>query len=310
MPDRSLWGAYAALMVVCVVWGTTYYALLIGVETFPPFLFSAIRQLTAGVVLLVVLRLLGKLKFTSSDFLHQSVPGILMITLGNGVIGWTERYIPSGLAALIVSILPVYIVGINYLSGADKRRPNSFILFGLLLGCTGIFLMFRDNLKDLINPEYLTGMVVAFMACLAWAFGSVYAKARPSTANVLTNAAIQMFSGGVGLFIMSFFLDDYSELKVITTESIWALVYLTVFGSILAYSCFVYTLEKLPIGIASLYAYVNPFIALLLGYFFLNESITWITGLALIAALSGIYYINRGYQKQKGPVNGHEGERT
>ena len=297
MADRSLWGAYTALAVVCVLWGTTYYALLIGVETFPPFLFSAIRQVTAGLVLLIALKLLGKLKFTKSDFLHQSVPGILMITLGNGVIGWSERYIPSGLAALIVSILPVYIVGINYLIGADKRRPNNAILIGLLLGCIGVFLMFRDNLKDLVNPNYLNGMLVAFLACLAWAFGSIYAKSKPSSANVLTNAAIQMFSGGVGLFLMSVFLDDYSELTTVTSESLWALAYLTVFGSIITYSCFVYALAKLPLGVVSLYAYINPFIALLLGFAFLNEAITWITGLALIATLSGVYYINKGYKK-------------
>lgn len=297
MADRSLWGAYIALAIVCVLWGTTYYALLIGVETFPPFLFSAIRQATAGLVLLVALKLLGKLKFTKSDFLHQSIPGVLMITLGNGVIGWSERYIPSGLAALIVSILPVYIVGINYLTGADKRRPNNAIFIGLLLGCIGVFLMFRDNLKDLVNPNYLNGMLIAFLACLAWAFGSIYAKSKPSSANVLTNAAIQMFSGGVGLFLMSVFLDDYSELTTVTSESLWALAYLTVFGSIITYSCFVYALAKLPLGVVSLYAYINPFIALLLGFAFLDETITWITGLALIATLSGVYYINKGYQK-------------
>lgn len=299
MSDRTLWKAYTALIVVCIVWGTTYYALLIGVETFPPFLFSGIRQLTAGIILLTALKLSGNLKFTKSDFFHQSVPGILMIAFGNGVIGWCERYIPSGLAALIVSILPVYIVIINYISGADKRKPNNFITIGLLLGCIGIFLIFRGNLKDLVNPEYLAGMLVAFAACLAWASGSVYAKHKPSTGKVLTNAAIQMFSGGAMLFIMSSFLDDYSELQSITSESIWALMYLTVFGSILAYTCFVYALDKLPIGVASLYAYINPFIALLLGYFLLNESITWITVLALVVTLGGVYYINRGYQLQR-----------
>lgn len=298
--DKTLLRAYVALAVVCIVWGTTYFALRVGVETFPPFLFSGIRQVAAGGLLLLGLKFSGKLRnISGKDILHQSIPGILMIALGNGVIGWSERYIPSGLAALITSILPVYIVGINYLSGADRRVPNRSITGGLLLGCVGIVLMFRDNIKDLANPQYFMGMVVAFTACLAWASGSVYAKHKPSKANVLTNAAIQMFSGGIALFLMSTFLDDYSELKHITVESIWSLLYLTVFGSLLAYTCFVYALEKLPIGVASLYAYINPFIALLLGYFLLGEQLTWITGLALIAALSGIYCINRGYQQQK-----------
>lgn len=299
MTDKTLWRAYLALAIVCVVWGTTYFALRIGVETFPPFLFSGIRQVLAGIIIITALKLSGRLKFSKPDLLHQSVPGILMIALGNGVIGWAERYIPSGLAALIVSILPVYVVCINYASGAERRKPNVLIILGLLLGCVGIGLMFRDNLKDLVQPRYLTGMLVCFAACLAWASGSVYAKHKPSGANVLTNAAIQMLSGGIALLIMSFFLDDYKELQSITAESVWALAYLTIFGSVLAYSCFVYALDKLPVGVASLYAYINPFIALILGYMFLDESLTWITALALLTALSGVYYINKGYQRQR-----------
>jgi len=299
MINKNNGKAYLALAVVCIVWGTTYLALRVGVLAFPPFLFSAIRQVSAGIILLAGLGISGKLKIRKQDFLLQLVPGVLMIALGNGVIGWSERYIPSGLAALIVSVLPVYVVGINYVSGIDKKRPNYFIVLGLIFGCSGIGLMFRDNLSDLFNPEYLLGMLIAFSSCLAWAIGSVYVKHKPSNNNVLTNAAIQMFIGGIVLLLMSFTLDDYSELKNLTLESVWALVYLTLFGSVLAYSCFVYTLKELPIGVASLYAYVNPFIALFLGFLILGESLTWITLLALAAVLTGMYLINKGYKIQK-----------
>jgi len=299
MNDKNMWRAYLALAIVCIVWGTTYLALRVGVVAFPPFLFSAIRQISAGIILLAALGILGKLKIRKQDFLLQLIPGILMIALGNGVIGWSERYIPSGLAALIVSVLPVYVVAINFISGIDRKRPNYFIIWGLILGCAGIVLMFRDNLNDLFNPEYLLGMLIAFGSCLAWAVGSVFVKHKPSENNVLTNAAIQMFIGGIVLLLMSFALDDYSELKNVTTESIWALVYLTLFGSVLAYSCFVYILKELPIGVASLYAYVNPFIALFLGFLMLDESLTWITFFALAAVLAGMYMINKGYKLQK-----------
>lgn len=301
MSNNTQFKAYAALAIVSVFWGTTYFALRIGVETFPPFLFSGIRQVSAGLILLIILKLTGQLSnLTRKDFLLQCIPGFLMITLGNGVIGWSERYIPSGLAALIVSILPVYIVFLNYLSGLDKKKPNLSISTGLVLGCLGIFLMFRDNLKDLVNPQYFAGMIVAFAACLAWAAGSIFSKHKPSSAGVLANAAIQMFTGGIGLLLISIFLDDFSELQHISEDSIWALVYLIFFGSILAYTCYVYALDKLPIGVAALYAYINPFIALLLGYFFLNETMTWITILALITTLSGVYFINRGYKIRSG----------
>lgn len=291
--------AYLALAVVCVVWGTTYFALLIGVKSFPAFLFSGIRQVTAGVILLAALFFFGKLKFTWSQFLHQSLPGILMISIGNGVIGWSEREIPSGLAALIVSILPVYIVLINFIFKIDRKKLNAYIIIGLIIGCIGVVLIFRDNLKDIINPAYFWSMTACFAACLAWSFGGIYAKHKPSTGHVLTNAAIQMFSGGAFLLIMSLFLDDYSELATVTMDSIWALFYLIVFGSLIAYTCFVYALDKLPVTIASLYAYINPIIAILLGYFLLNEPLTILTILALVTVLSGVFLINKGFQKQK-----------
>lgn len=294
--------ALVALFVVCLVWGTTYFAIRIGVETFPPFLFAAVRQVIAGGLLLLGLRLTGNLKVSKSDFLYQSVPGVLMVALGNGVIGWCERFISSGLAALILSLIPVFVVLSSYLLAFDKRKPHGLIISGLLLGCLGIVLIFRDNLKDLANPAYFTGMLIAFGACLAWALGSVFAKYKTgNNKHVLQNAALQLFSGGIALFIFSAFLDDYSELKTVTSSSIWALVYLIVVGSVIAYSAFVYALKHLPIGISSLYAYINPFIAILLGFLFLNEKLTGITLLALLVTLSGVYCINKGYQKMNAP---------
>ncbi|WP_418499026.1 EamA family transporter [Flagellimonas sp.] len=290
--------AYLSLIIVCLVWGSTYFAIRIGVATFPPFLFSAIRQIMAGGIMLVALKIIGKLQLRRSDLLNQSITGILMVTLGNGVIGWCERYITSGLAALILSLIPVFVVVISYLFGFDRRRPHILILFGLILGCLGIILIFRDNLKDIANPEYFLGMLIAFGACLAWASGSVFSKFKIlNHKNVFQNAALQLLTGGITLVLFSLFLDDYTELKVISGKSIWALAYLVVFGSIIAYSSFVYALKHLPIGVSSLYAYINPFIAIMLGYFFLNEPLTDITLLALTATLSGVYCINRGYRK-------------
>ena len=290
--------AYLSLIIVCLVWGSTYFAIRIGVAAFPPFLFSAIRQIMAGGIMLVALKIIGKLQLRRSDLLNQSITGILMVTLGNGVIGWCERYITSGLAALILSLIPVFVVVISYLFGFDRRRPHILILFGLILGCLGIILIFRDNLKDIANPEYFLGMLIAFGACLAWASGSVFSKFKIlNHKNVFQNAALQLLTGGIALVLFSLFLDDYTELKAISGKSIWALAYLIVFGSIIAYSSFVYALKHLPIGVSSLYAYINPFIAIMLGYFFLNEPLTDITLLALTATLSGVYCINRGYRK-------------
>lgn len=300
MEERGELKAYLALVAICLIWGTTYYALGIGVETIPPFIFSGIRQFLAGGILLLAMFFLGKTGGINKKlWIQNSIAGFLMITLGNGLIGWSEMYIPTGLAALIVSILPVYVVAINYFSGADRRIPNKQIITGLILGCIGVFLIFRDNVKDLFNNEYLAGMLLSFLACLTWAAGTVYIKMKPPKHHVLVNAGMQMFTGGLFLFIMSLFLDDFSKLHLIKSESVWALVYLTLIGSLFAYSCFVYALNKLPAGVVSLYAYINPFIALIMGYLLLDEPLTRITILALIATLGGTYWINKGYRKQK-----------
>jgi len=298
--DKKTVNAYLALSVVCVVWGTTYFAMRIGVATFPAFLFSGIRQVTAGALMMAVLLLVGqKIAISRRDITRQFVAGTLMIALGNGVVGWAERYIPSGLAALIVSVMPIYVVIIGYVWGNERKAVNGYVLTGLLLGAAGVALIFRDNLADLANTDYLYGILAAFFACFCWAAGTVYTKHRPSSAKTLVNVAFQLSSGGVVLLLASLFFDDYSRLDAIAPDSLWALLYLTLFGSLASYGCFLYALKHLPSGLASVYAYVNPFIALLLGYFFLDERLTWITGLALMVTLSGVFFINKGYQVKR-----------
>ncbi|WP_257668018.1 DMT family transporter [Parapedobacter tibetensis] len=298
--DKKLINAYLALAVVCVVWGTTYFAMRIGVETFPAFLFSAIRQISAGGLLLLLLPLFGiKISISRRDITRQFVAGTLMIAFGNGLVGWAERYIPSGLAALIVSVMPVYVVLIGYVSGVDRKAVNMHLIVGLLLGCVGVGLIFRDNLADLANANYLYGVLAAFFACFCWAAGTVYTKHKPSSATTLVNVAFQLTSGGLVLLIASAFFDDFTRLNSVSSDSLWALVYLTLFGSLASYGCFLYALKHLPSGLASVYAYFNPFIALLLGYFFLDERLTWLTAVALLVTLSGVYFINRSYRIKK-----------
>lgn len=289
--------AYIALAIVCVFWGTTYLALRVGVEHFPPFLFSGIRQFSAGVLLFAAMAVFGKLeKLSFRDVMRQALPGILLITLGNGIIGWAEMYIPSGLAALIVCIMPIYIVVINLVSGKEQKRFNFKTIAGFVLGCVGIVLIFKDNLGDLGKPEYLWGVLASFAACFFWAIGSIYIKSNTFNTSAYSNAAIQFTSGGIGCFVFSLIFDDFTKLDSITPESLWALVYLTLVGSLLAYMSYLYAIEHLPIVVVSTYAYVNPVIAILLGVAILHEKITWITVLALATTLYGVYLINSGYR--------------
>jgi drug/metabolite transporter (DMT)-like permease len=158
--------AYIALAIVCVFWGTTYLALRVGVAHFPPFLFRVSGNFRQVRCLFAAMAVFGKLEQLGfRDVMRQALPGILLITLGNGIIGWAEMYIPSGLAALIVCIMPIYIVIINLISGNEQKRFNFKTIAGFVLGCVGIVLIFKDNLGDLGKPEYLWGVLASFAAC-------------------------------------------------------------------------------------------------------------------------------------------------
>ena len=295
--------AYLALLTICIVWGTTYLAMLIGVTSFPAFLFSGIRHFTAGLIIWISLPFLKrKVNLTRKDIINQVIPGVLMLALGNGTIGWAEKYIPSGLAALIVSIMPVYVVLINFITGKGKGTLNSKIIFGLLLGCVGIVLIFRDNLSDLTDTKYLMGVLVTFAASLSWAIGTIFMKRNSANTDSYVNTAVQLTSGGVTLLISSPFLDDLSQLQHIKAESLWALGYLIIFGSLLSFLCYTYAVKKLPVGLVSIYAYVNPLIAVSLGFALNNEKVTPITIIAFITTITGVFWINRGYKNNNNKI--------
>lgn len=208
-------------------------------------------------------------------------------------------YIPSGLAALIVCIMPVYIVLINLVLGKEKQLLNTKVISGFLLGCAGIFLIFRDNISDLAKPQYFFGVLASFAACLFWAIGSIYMKSNTFNTSAYSNAAIQFISGGIGCFIFSAVFDDFGRLAIINSDSLWALAYLIVIGSLLSYMSYLYAIRHLPMIVVSTYAYVNPVIAIILGVAVLSEKITWITVGALVVTLLGVYMINAGFAGNK-----------
>jgi len=293
--------AYLALATVSVVWGTTFLAIRIGVKSFPPFLFAGIRQFTAGLILWFIL-FFSKRKMVSDrkNTGRQVIAGVLMLTLSNGMVSWAEKYIPSGLTALIRSVMPIYVVLINLMGGSLKHHVNWKVLFGILLGSIGVVLIFRDNLNDLGNIHYLMGILAVFAATLCYTIGTLYIKAHKNNkTDPLVNIAIQMSSGGSLLFIGSFFLDDFSHSSSVSLAGLCALAYLIIFGSLIAYLCYVYAVNNLPVGLVSVYTYINPLIAIVVGWLWLREKVTWITALAFIVTLGGVFFINKGYKYRK-----------
>ncbi|MEX2231435.1 MAG: EamA family transporter [Cyclobacteriaceae bacterium] len=295
MNNRQSYLPYLALAAVCIIWGTTYLALRIAVLHFPPFLFTAIRQTTAGLLLLTFMFTVGKAVFPSRDHLwRQAIAGFFMISMGNGLVAWAEMHIPSGVAAIICSLMPVLVILINVMIHRDER-PTLPIIFGVILGLAGIVMIFSEHIAGFSKTEYIVGIVFTFLAVVAWAGGSIWIKKHHTESDPFVNAGLQMFFGGFLLFPFSFAFDD---LRTITWsgEVIWSFLYLIVFGSLIAYAAYAYALRKLPMTVVSLYAYINPLVAVVLGWFVLNEALNAKIWIAMILTITGIYIVNKGYQ--------------
>ena len=295
MSNRNLYFAYLALAAVCIIWGTTYLALRIAVLHFPPFLFTAIRQTTAGLLLLGFMLSVGKAALPGkAHFMRQAIGGFFMISLGNGLVAWAEVHIPSGVAAIICSMMPVLVILINVMIDKNER-PTVPIILGVVIGLIGIVMIFGEHIAEFSNSQYILGIAMTFAAVISWAGGSIWIKKKNAESNPFVNAGIQMLFGGLWLFPFSLAFDDLSNVTW-SGEAFYSLLYLIVFGSIVAYASYSYALRKLPMTIVSLYAYVNPIVAVLLGWLVLDEKLNVKIIAAIILTVAGIYIVNKGYQ--------------
>lgn len=290
--------AYISLVFICIVWGTTYLAIKVGVAHYPAFLFAGVRQTISGIILMAVaLMFSSKKDLTGKNLMRQMLVGFLMLTCGNGCVTWGEKFIPSGIAALICGLMPLFAVLFNLMS-AKRDSFNATIGMGLVLGVCGVGLIFRQNIADLANPQYLGGIGAILFATCAWALGSIVNKKNTDPVNPFFNSGMQLFFGGLFMLLISPVTDTYTGLQLWNRDGLLALVYLIVFGSVLAYAAYMYALSELPVGIATIYAYINPLIAVIAGYLFLQEDLNLFTGLAFVTIMASVYLMNRGYRKQ------------
>jgi drug/metabolite transporter (DMT)-like permease len=272
----------------------------IGVEHFPPFLFAAIRQTSAGILLTGFLIFIKKMSLPSlRSIAMQAFAGFLMIAIGNGFVSWGEVYVPSGLAAIICSTMPLLVILIN-LTIRRSDKPDALIVIGILIGLGGIVLVFSEHLAEFSNANYQVGILLIFLASLGWAVGSILIKQNAQNSNPFLNAGLQMFFGGIFCFVFSLLFDDLNQI-VFTTPTVLSLGYLILIGSAVAFALYAYVLMKLPIAIASLYSYVNPLVAVFLGWLILDEKLNPKIGIAIVITVLGIYLVNLSYQRKAKP---------
>jgi drug/metabolite transporter (DMT)-like permease len=283
--------AYIAWIVVCLVWGTTYLAIRVALETMPPMLMASFRWLTAGVLLLIVLVARGEVLPARRDWPALAVLGVLMMSFGNGGVVWAEQTVPSGLTAVLVSGVPFWMTGIEFV-GFGGEALSTRRIFGLILGFAGIVLLVWPELQLGHSGAFLIGVAATQVACFGWAIGSSLARRRHHEENILAVSALQMIFAGVSLLVVALAIGEWPALAV-NARTGSALVYLIVAGSIVGYSAYAYALRHLPVTTVSLYAYVNPVIAVVLGTLVLGEPFSSRVVVASAIVLVGIMLVRR-----------------
>jgi len=275
--------AYLSWIIVCVVWGTTYLGIRVCLETIPPWLMGGFRWLSAGALLAayVVARresLPGRERWSGIALL-----GFLMLGLGNGGVVVAEQWVPSGLAAVMIASNPVWMSAVEaVIPGGERLRTNAII--GLIIGFTGIVvLVWPDLTFDAANHRgFLVGVIALQIASIGWSLGSAYSRRHVRTDHVLGTTACQMLAGGIFMTATGTIRGEWSHLAFNATTT-WSLVYLSTVGAIGGFVAYTYALRHLPVSFVSLYAYINPIIAVALGVLILRESFD--SRMAIAAAL-------------------------
>jgi len=281
--------AYAAWVAICLIWGTTYLGIRICLEKMPPGLMAGLRWLAAGGVLALVEFARGHRLPRRPSWPGLATIGILFIVGGNGLVVWAEQWVPSGLTAVLLATSPFWMVGIEAVLPAGER-PRRWTWLGLAIGFAGIVLLVWPDLAagGAVGGRFLTGVITLQFACVTWSMGSAYERRRHAgEEHTLGGAALEMIFGGLVLTVMGTAAGEWPRLAF-STRTAAAFAYLVVFGSVVGYSAYIYTLKHLPVSTISLSSYINPIIAVILGVVVMGEPFGPRSFVASAVVLAGV----------------------
>lgn len=293
----KVWIALAALYIV---WGSTYLAIRFAVETIPPFMHAALRFLISGAMLYVWRRAAGDPAPTRGNWISTAIVGTALLLGGNGLVAWAEQSVPSGIAALMISTSPFWLVLFESMrSGGSK--PTWQAILGLIIGFGGVFL--------LIGPAEITGgegsfdtfgVILLLLAPLFWSMGSIYARGADLPKSTLLSTGMEMLMGALSLFVVSAVKGEFSAFSLadVSARSWWGLLYLITFGSLVGFVSYGWLLQNAPVSLTSTYAYVNPVVAVLLGWLFANEELNARIALASAIIIGSVILINSARQRK------------
>lgn len=292
-PDLKL---IFSLVIVGIVWGTTYLGIRVAVESIPPWFITSIRQGIAALIVLGILLYKKQLSWIGwNNLKFQLIPSLLMIVIANGFTTIAEQSLPSGLTSIMSALSPVIIFIGGILFGIEKPRLKGLI--GVLLGFLGVVFIFRNGLEDILDPNYKTGMLFLSIAIISWSAGTVYSKKHTHKSNnIALNLFYQFSISSIIQFALAFIFSSNTDLNTWSLRSISAVLYLAVFGSVLAFFCYHYALKRVTAVQVSILNYVNTIIAVFLGWLLLDEVITFDFIIATALIILGVFIIN--YKKK------------
>lgn len=281
-----------AFAAVYIVWGSTYLAMRVGVESFPPLILAGLRHLTTGLILYPIFRRKTGIRPTAGNWWAAVVVGFLLLFIGNGGVCWAELTVPSGVTALLVSMVSLWLVIVDWLRPGGMR-PVPKVVIGILLGFAGMVLLVGPahlGGSERVDPR---GAAVLVFATLAWACGSLYTKHGGLPSSPLLGLAMQSFAGGVILLIAALLAGEFHafHFAAVSARSWLALGYLIVFGSGIGFSAYVYILQKSTAARVATYAFVNPIVALFLGWLMAGEALALRTVLASVVILGAVILV-------------------
>jgi drug/metabolite transporter (DMT)-like permease len=291
---------WSAMISVYMVWGSTYLAIRFAVQTMPPFLMAGVRFLIAGSVLYLVRKAMGDPRPSWKEWRSASVIGIFLLVGGNGGVVWSEQWVASGVTALLVGTAPLWMILIDMLH-TDGRRPNRWAILGVGLGFIGIVILI-DPLQSVSSKETIdpAGAGVLVLASLLWSIGSLYSRQAKLPPSPLLGTGMEMLTGGLGLILLGILTGELGRVSLLSiSRASWlGWLYLVVFGSWIGFTAYTWLLRSAPTPLVSTYAYVNPIVAFLLGYFLANEILTFRIFVSALMVVGSVALISATQQKK------------
>lgn len=289
--------AILAVVVVCFFWGTTWLASKKGVQHMPALQLAGIRQFLAGSFFLGYFFLKGFKLPTRDQFIQFGWMSLLMIVINNGFSTWSMKFIPSGLGAVIGAAAPLWIALLSTFVFKETKL-NLMTIIGLLLGIGGILIIFSDFLQDLFNSSFAVGIMLNLVASVTWALGTIFTVKHAKHVNPYFSIGWQMFLGGIVLLLVAWFSNQYTPIQHTAPEVWYSIFYLVFVGSIITYSAFVFALKRLPAQQVSIYAYINPIVAVIVGALLNGEKLTILIASGTVVTILGIYLVNTGFKRK------------